>query len=193
MYRNFLVGLVVLAALLAAGWLFQTKGQQHPSKFIPVPPEKAMETYLCLRKLALASTSASTGLKNIKPDEPVAVLMEMDTGTRNATIAGFIDGTASIYLSNGGGFLGGGQSYPSVHQAALNLIAVARRFRPQMHKAQDYPLPQKGEVLFYVVTDNGVYTVSAPEAELNRRTHPLTELYAAGQEVITQYRLNTPR
>jgi hypothetical protein len=169
------------------------KASQQSPRFMPVPPEKAMEVYLGLRNQALTSTSAKIGLKNIGPDDPIAVLMDLNTGDRNATIAAFADGAASIYISNGGGFIGGGQDYPSVREAGQNLIAVARRFRPRMQKTQNYPLPQKTEVFFYLITDNGVYTVSAPEAELHRRTHALTDLYAAGQEVITQYRLNTAK
>ena len=193
MYAKVFGGITVVLVLVAAGWLFRAKGQQHPPNFTPVPPEKAMETYLGLRNVALTADSSRLALKNAGPDNPVAVLMEVHIGTLYATIAGFADGEASIYISNGGCFLGGGQSYPSVHQAALNLIAVARRFQARMHKTKDYPLPPKGEVFFYLVTDNGIYTVSAPEAELNRRTHPLTELHAAGEDVITQYRLNTPK
>jgi len=192
MYGKIFSGIAIVLVLLAAGWLVQTKGQQHPSNFTPVPPEKAMETYLGLRKMALTAPPARSAMK-IGPNDPVVALMDLNTAHRTATIVAYIDGTVSIYLSNGGGFLGGGQSYPSVREAGKKLIATAHRFQPQMHKTQDYPLPQKGEVFFYVVTENGVYTVSAPEAELNRRTHPLTELYAAGQEVITQYRLNTPK
>ena len=191
MYTKVIVGMALVLVVLAAGWLFQSKGQQHPPKSSPLPPEKAKEIYLGLRNLAL---TANSNLKNSgKPEDPVAVLMELNTGTGNATIVGYGDGTASIYTSAGGGYLGGGQKYPSIHQAALTLIAVAHRFQARMHTTKDYPLPQKGEVFFYVVTGNGVYTVSAPEVELNRRTHPLTELYAAGQDVITQYRLNMPQ
>lgn len=184
---------VALVLLGITGLLYRMKASQQPSRFIPVPPEKAMEVYLGLRNQALTSTSAKIGLKNIGPDDPIAVLMDLNTGARNATIAVFADGAASIYISNGGGFIGGGQDYPSVHEAGQNFIAVACRFRPRMQKAQNYSLPQKGEIFFYLITDNGVYTVSAPEAELNRRTHALTELYAAAQQVITQYRLNTPK
>jgi hypothetical protein len=190
MYLKILGGLVVVLAVLAAGWMFRMKAQQHPQNFIPTPPDKAMETYLGLRKMALTA-SVSAGLKNMGPDDPVVVLMDLNTGKRNATVVAYVDGTASIYISNGGGFLGGGQSYPSVHEAAQKLIAAGRQFKSQMHHTEDYPLPGEGEVFFYMVTDHGVYTVSAPEAELRRRAHPLTALYAAGQEVITQYRLNT--
>ncbi len=188
-----LVAIIAVTLLALTGLLYRMNASQQPQRFVPVPPEKAMQVYLGLRTQALTSTSAKIGLKNIGPDDPLAVLMDLNTGARNVTIAAFADGAASIYISNGGGFIGGGQNYPSVHEAGQNLIAVARRFRPRMQKTQDYPLPQKGEVFFYLITDNGVYTVSAPETELNRRTHALTELYAAGQEIITQYRLNTPK
>jgi hypothetical protein len=190
MYFKVLGGLAVVLAVLAVGWMFRMQAQKPRQDFIPTPPDKAMETYLGLRKRALTA-SASAGLKNMGPDDPVVVLMDLNTGKRNATVAAYVDGTASIYISNGGGYLGGGQAFPSVHEAAQKLIAAGRKFKPQMHQTHDYPLPAPGEVFFYLVTDHGVYTVSAPEAELNRRTHPLTALYAAGQEVITQYRLNS--
>ena len=188
-----LLAIVALALLAATGLLYRMKASQQPTHVMNVPPEKAMEVYLGLRTQALTSTSAKIGLKNIGPDDPIAVLMDLNTGARNATVAAFADGAASIYISNGGGFIGGGQNYPSVHEAGQNFIAAARRVRPRMQKTQNYSLPQKGEVFFYLITDNGVYMVSAPETELNRRTHALTELYAAGQEIITQYRLNTPK
>jgi hypothetical protein len=119
--------------------------------------------------------------------------MDVNTATRTATIAAFADGTTSIYISNGGGFIGGGQKYPSVHDAGQKLIAVAHKLQPTMQKTQQYPLPEKGEVIFYMVTGNGVYTVHALQSECTKRTHPLYELFAAGDDVITQYRLNSQK
>ena len=62
-----------------------------------------------------------------------------------------------------------------------------------MQLTKQFPLPEGGVIFFYVVTIDGVYTARAPQEELNQRTHPLTELYAAGQEIITQYRLNVAK
>jgi len=167
---------------------FQNKAttQQPSSRFIPVPADKAMSMYLGFRNGAL--TASATGQQ--KSDAPHAVLMDMPVTPGTATIAAFADGTASIYISKGSGYIGGSQTYPTIREAGLRFIATARKFQPQMQVTQQFPLPEQGEVTFYIATDYGVYTAKAPEAELRKRSHPLTELYAAAQDVITQYRLN---
>lgn len=167
---------------------FQSKAatQQSSQGVLPVPPDKAMSTYLGLRKGAL--TASATGQQ--KSDAPHAALMDIPVRTGTATIVAFADGTASIYISKGSGYIGGSQTYPTIREAGLRFIATARKFQPQMQVTQQFPLPEQGEVIFYVATDHGVYTAKAPEAELRKRSHPLTELYAAAQDVITQYRLN---
>lgn len=189
-------GTVVVLLLITAFGLFRNKAEaQKPSPGgAPDSTDKGMGIYLGLRKQVLSGSSAQMGQSpTLGPNEPWAVLMDMSIPHRTATIAAFADGTASIYISNGGGYLGGGQKYPSVRDAGQKMIAVARRFQSTMQITKQFPLPEQGEIIFYVVTDRGVYTARVPEAECRKRTHPLTELYAAGQEVITQYRLNTPK
>jgi hypothetical protein len=141
--------------------------------------DKAMSTYLGLRNLALSN--------------PFAVLMDLPTTQHTATVVAYADGTASIYISNGGGYLGGSESYKAIQDAGLKMILIARKFQPTMQLTKQFPLPEGGVIFFYVVTIDGVYTARAPQEELNQRTHPLTELYAAGQEIITQYRLNVAK
>jgi len=122
-----------------------------------------------------------------------AVLMDISLPQSTATIAAYADGTASIYISNGGGYLGGSESYKSIRDAGLQMIAAGHKFQPRMQLTKQFPLPAKGEVVFYVVMSGGVYTARAPQTELDQRTHQFTELYAAGQEIITQYRLNVAK
>jgi hypothetical protein len=43
-------------------------------------------------------------------------------------------------------------------------------------------------VRFYLRTRDGLFYVEAAEADLKAGTHPLSELFGAGQEVITQFR-----
>jgi hypothetical protein len=50
-------------------------------------------------------------------------------------------------------------------------------------------LPHQGEIIFYALTDAGIFTASAPEADLSAQNHPLAHLADALQEIITQYRL----
>jgi hypothetical protein len=106
----------------------------------------------------------------------------------SATVVAMSDGNASVYLSHGGGFIGG-SGHESVRKAAQLTVAAANEVQPQMHATTTYPLPQPGEVTFYALTDNGVFTASALEADLKSGRSPLSRLSTAAQEIITQYRL----
>jgi len=114
----------------------------------------------------------------------------MDWGVTSgtATVVAFSDGSASIYLSSGGGYLGG-NGHEAVRKAAQNMVAVAAEFRKQTTATTAYPLPQRGEVIFYLLTDAGVFTASGPYEDLSSHRHVLSKLGDAGQDVITQYRL----
>ena len=105
-----------------------------------------------------------------------------------ATIVAFSDGSASVYFSSGGGLLGG-QAYESIRRAACQAVAVAAEFQPQMQLTTDFPLPQPGIVVFYLLTDSGVFTSSAFESALKAHSHALSILCDAMQAIITAYRL----
>ena len=47
---------------------------------------------------------------------------------------------------------------------------------------------REGETAFYVLTDAGVFSAIAQTDLLGARQHQLAPLFAAGQEVTTQYR-----
>lgn len=81
---------------------------------------------------------------------------------------------------------GGGNQY---EERLKRAVEVAGEAQPQTHATASFPLPQRGGVIFYLVTDSGVFTATTTEAELNSTSHPLRKLGDAMQEVITQYRL----
>lgn len=114
----------------------------------------------------------------------------MDWGVTSgtATVVAVSDGSASIYLSSGGGYLGG-FSHESIREAARNMVKVAAEVQSQTTATTIYPLPGRGEVIFYLLTDAGIFTASGSEEELKAHRHFLSKLGDAGQEVITQYRL----
>lgn len=128
-----------------------------------------------------------------EPDGAVQlVLMDWRVPNGFTTVLASADGSASIYLSSGGGYIGGGQKYPAIREAALAAIAIAqsdlRRFEP----TPSTDLPISGEVYFYVVTSAGIRRGVATEVRLRDGTDALRELGGAMQEVITQYRINIP-
>ncbi len=114
----------------------------------------------------------------------------MDWGVNNgtATVVAVADGTVSIYLSGGGGSLGGGQGHAAIRAAGQKLLNLAKESLPRMQKTTEYPLPGRGQVYFYVRTTEGVFTARTSQEELNSRSHPFRYLGDAAQEIITQYR-----
>jgi hypothetical protein len=148
---------------------------------------KAVQVYLELRSRFFSGSRPAFGLAP-DPSRPWGAVMEMGMEKASVTVVAAADGFASIYLSSGGGFIGG-QSHPSIRQAAENMVSTVSQFQGAMLPAAERPLPENGQVIFYALCDNGILAASAPESELMSRKHSLTPLFAAGQEIITQYRL----
>ncbi|MFN0244687.1 MAG: hypothetical protein ACKVWV_17510 [Planctomycetota bacterium] len=109
-----------------------------------------------------------------------------DGGT--ATLAAMSDGTASLYLSNGGGVIGGVQ-HATVRRAAMEFVRSVGRRLTEFRATERTPLPRVGRTVFYVLTDSGVYTAEADEQALGEQRHALSELFHSGDDVITQLRL----
>jgi hypothetical protein len=150
------------------------------------------DIYLGLRNLALQNSREKFNqAPTPTPTTPWGVMMDWGVPHGTATVVAFSDGGASIYLSNGGGFIGGGESHESVRSAAKKMVSAAIESQPQTHATSEYPLPQHGEVFFYMFTDAGVFTASASEKDLSSHNHSLSKLGDAAQEVIKQYRLIT--
>ena len=55
-----------------------------------------------------------------------------------------------------------------------------------------FPLPEQGQVRFQVRTADGDYSGAAAEDVLRVGRHPLSGLYAAGQDLVTEIRLSAP-
>jgi hypothetical protein len=156
---------------------------------LPKPDPK--DVYLGLRNTALGITRQEAGLAaTFVPTEPWGVVMDWVVSNATATIVSFSNGHASIYLSTGGGFIGGGESHESVRIAAKKMVAVAGVCQPHTRPTSEYPLPQKpDEVLFYLLTDAGIFTADALKEDLSNYHHPLWQLHDAAQGIITEYRL----
>ena len=62
-----------------------------------------------------------------------------------------------------------------------------------MQPTADYPVPDVGHTVFYVLSDSGILTAAAPTDDLGHGRHPLAPLFHAGHGVLTQLRLVTER
>lgn len=104
-----------------------------------------------------------------------------------ATVVAIADGTVSVYFSGGGGTIGLGQ-HEGPRRAAEALLREAPSALPLVAKDPALPLPQAGEVRFWLLTAQGPLTVATTEAELAAGTSPLTKLHGLLHDLLTQIR-----
>ncbi|MEO6788544.1 MAG: hypothetical protein ABI318_20680 [Chthoniobacteraceae bacterium] len=154
-----------------------------------VDPIEGKKLFDELRQQALNQTSKAPSLSVKSETEPYGFVMDMEIGGGIATVVAFNDGNASIYLSSGGGWIGG-SGVDGVKKAAEHLFVVAPKFQPLAKLTKEFPLPKDGETIFHLLTDSGVFTLSAPTNDLGEQRHRWSPLFNAAQDIITQFQLN---
>ena len=184
-------GLIIAIALVLIIYLVVRSRSRTPvtAPRAETPKPSQAEIYQGLRNMVLHGTRDRFGLPPAStPTTPWGVVMDWGIENGTATVMALSDGSASIYMSSGGGYIGG-QKEEAIRSAAVLAVKIAGEFQSQMQPTSDYVLPVSGEVIFYNLTDSGVFTASGKEVELREQGHPLTKLGSAMQNIITQYRI----
>lgn len=114
-----------------------------------------------------------------------AVLMEMGLDTGTASLVAVADGTTSLYLSTGGGVIGGG-GHQAVRRASEAFLDAAEAHLDRLQAIAEAPLPQTGAIRFHALTFDSLRSAEAQESELVDGRSELTPLFHAGDEVLTQ-------
>jgi hypothetical protein len=157
-------------------------GRSHP----PVD-----ETYQRLRSAALNVTPADLGLRPDPKAAIHAVIMETGYPEAVATFACLRDGTVSLYLSTGGGVIGGGQQ-ESVRKACVEMLSItneyAQDFIAACERVSTFPLPAEGDVFFYLGTSDGVYRAQCKEGALAGQRDPFSALFNNCHAVMSELR-----
>ncbi len=144
--------------------------------------------YAQMRRLAF-----EIRLPKLERDAVHIVLMDWHVDKGTVTVLAAADGTASLYLSSGGGLVGGSERSPAIRGAALHAVKVATGMRLHFERTEITPLPSLGDVNFYLTTNDSVRMAVAPEGKLRAGTDPLSVLGAAMQKIVTEYRVNFPK
>ncbi len=143
-----------------------------------------------LRDRVLTSSPEEIGLGPEYADAKVwGVLMEVAFPQAVATLLSLRDGTASLYISTGGGILGG----LSAQKEAKRFVEEAEKHLASMKPTKTFPYPESGHIAFYVLTRDGVYSYEGPEKEITSGRHALSPLFSAGNDVLTGLRLASER
>lgn len=180
----------ILAIVLTAAALIAIAAALRLRSQTPQPQSRpTAEIYLSLRKQALSSSREKLGIPPTPtPTTPWGVVMDWGVANGTATVLALSDGSASIYFSGGGGQIGG-QSKEAINKAAKRAVELATACQSDAKLSEDFPLPQTHQVIFHLLTDQGVFSVARSEQELQSGAVPLVQLGNAMQEIITQYRL----
>ncbi len=145
-----------------------------------------------LRSMALGLDPATIQAPAGEPWTGAAIAaMEIGLPDGIATIVAIADGTVSMYLSTGGGVIGAGE-HASVRGAGGRFRTIVAESRGLLHGTLDFPLPEAGQVRFHARIADHDYTGVATEEALRSGRHPISALYAAGQDLLTEIRLSTP-
>jgi len=157
--------------------------ENYKKRHIPDNP------YNGLRKQALEITAEQLGL-HLPDNQPAVYGIIMDIGMDEgvATIVAYTTGDASLYLSSGGGLIGGGQKSAAVNSAANQFVTTAQKLLNMATKAESTTVAAKDTVKFYLLTNRGVYLLTEGIKRLENGSSPYNSLFADGNLLVTQLR-----
>ncbi|MBY8961356.1 hypothetical protein KJK34_01175 [Flavobacterium sp. D11R37] len=154
--------------------------------------DKAGETtnkYNALRQQAFTVTTENLGITLKDSLEVYGLIMDWGIDDEVATVVSYASGDASLYLSSGGGIIGGG-SHENIDVAAKGLVYEANHYlKGNDTTVEKFALPGKDEVFFYFITQKGVYMKHDNMTNLENRTSEVQFLFDKGNIVLEQLRL----
>jgi hypothetical protein len=112
------------------------------------------------------------------------VLLETGYPEGVVTLVALVDGTTSLYFSNGGGIIGAGE-HASVRAANAAFLAAAEAQLGDFSPAAATPQPGLGRVCLHVRTFERTVGAEADEQELGEGGHALSRVFHAGHALIS--------
>lgn len=135
--------------------------------------------------MVLATSPRDLGLTPTKEHPRIwGILMETGYPEAAVTLVALLDGSVSLYFSNGVGMIGAGEHAP-VRRVAIRFIGTAESYVEAFNTTTEYPLPETGRVRFYLLTYSGILAGDFDENLLGEGGHKLSKLFYAGHDVIT--------
>lgn len=150
-------------------------------------------TFNDLREMAFSATPELLQL-SLPTDKTVVygVIMDWGIDTATATVVSYQTGDASMYLSSGGGVIGGGQ-YQNVSSAAKQFVALAQTYLDKVIKTETNSLPQQDEVKFYLLTNKGTFFGREVMKNFENNTSTWLPLFEEGNKVLSELRMTSEK
>lgn len=150
-------------------------------------------TFEELRNIAFKVTPEQLGI-SLSKDKTVVygVIMDWEMGGATATTVAYQTGDASLYLSSGGGVIGGGQ-HENVNVAAKQFVNLAQTFLDKTVKSETTNLPEENQVAFYLLTSNGIYVGKEKMENFENNSSTWIKLFEEGNKVLSELRVTSER
>lgn len=144
-----------------------------------------------LRKMAFSVTPEQLQLNLLSDKTTVfGVVMDWEMGGTVATTVAYLTGDASLYLSSGGGVIGGGQ-HQNVNNAAKQFVQLSQVYLEKATKTETTPLPETDIVKFYFLTNKGVFVRQEQMKNFENHSSAWYQLFEEGNKVLSELRLTT--
>ena len=194
----------VIGLLIIGGFVFYLTSCNNKSKADGQVEQQAQDTtqrkkvdpkdnpYNGLRDMAFGITAEQIGIQLPADQTKIyGVIMDWDLGEGTATLVSFLSGDASLYLSSGGGVIGG-SGHENVKQAAKAFIDKAEKYLRKTTKTETTPLPDKDGVRFYFLTNKGKFVGQEHMKNFENNSSEWLDLFEEGNKFITEIRVSTP-
>ena len=192
---------LIIGILLLGGFVFYQSSCKNKSisesKTNPAGQDTATSTaqqttaniYSDLRGMAFGMTPEKLQI-SLPADQPIVfgVIMDWGIDTATATLVAYKTGDASMYLSTGGGVIGGGQ-HQNASSAAKQYINLAQAYLDKSTKSDNNILPQRDEVKFYLLTNKGTFAGQDVIKNFENSTSAWLPLFEEANKVLTELRL----
>jgi hypothetical protein len=144
-----------------------------------------------LRNIALNATADQLGLQITEDLTKVyGIVMDWDIGNGVVTTVSYETGDASMYLSSGGGVIGGGQ-HDNVRAVVGPYIKLGQGYLGKATKTETTPLPDKNCVRFYLLTNRGIYYAQEEMVNIENETSYWLPVFVEANKVLTELRLTS--
>lgn len=145
-------------------------------------------TYSDFRNMAFSVTPEHLNLK--LNDSTVSVygcIVDWCPGQNVVSIVVFLTGDVSMYLSSGQIYIGG-SSHEIIKETGLNLIKEVGYNLNYTQMTNDYALPVKDNIRFYLITNKGKYFASENIENIKNKKSIWIKSFDLVNEIISDYR-----
>ncbi|PJZ69886.1 hypothetical protein CH373_13465 [Leptospira perolatii] len=163
------------------------------SSILGCGPSTDKTPYKELREIAFRTKPEDVGV-SIKEDitSVYGIIMDWPTSGEIATLVTFLSGDASLYLSSGPSFIGGG-GRDSIHASSVRFIRKYAYLWKEGKKISGIPKPDGSKLRFYFLTTQGIYYQEDSVTKVDKDDSVLVPIFDEAQAVISEIRLETDK